>query len=363
MSEAGPKTAARVDERRTMFARAARRPGTPSYEDTYRRWPELQAADDRIRALPALCTPGGRYYDPVVSAEADAYFAAIDRLAPDPDEVDRWAARLAGTAAHGAARTLRDMAHGLGAVAAGCCAVDQAFVYSHKGRQEEDYGRPLGAPLPHALVFLVEMDIAAMRQAPLAPTIRESARQYHRAAHIALTVAAALRAAGRAATPHFDAHYEVILPPLAVAAGLGEVGRNNILVADRFGSRVRIGAVTTEQPLAHDRPVDLGVRRFCAVCRKCADTCPTASLSFGPPEPLPGGSRWPTRVESCYAYWRSIGTDCGICMASCPFSHPDTWPHALVRAVVRRAPALHRLLVLGDDLVYGRRWRPRAPRP
>ncbi len=92
-----PRTVARVDERRTMFARAARRPGTPSYEDTYRRWPELQAADDRLRALPAPCAPGGRYYDPVVSAEAETYFAAIDRLVPDADEVDRWAARLAGT--------------------------------------------------------------------------------------------------------------------------------------------------------------------------------------------------------------------------------------------------------------------------
>ena len=46
------------------------------------------------------------------------------------------------------------------------------------------------------------------------------------------------QAAGHDAKPHYDAHYDVILPPLAVHAGLGELGRNNILVADRFGSRV-----------------------------------------------------------------------------------------------------------------------------
>ena len=41
-----------------------------------------------------------------------------------------------------------------------------------------------------AVVFLVEMDHAAMMRAPRAPTIRESARQYYRAARIALTATA-----------------------------------------------------------------------------------------------------------------------------------------------------------------------------
>ncbi|MGV8040027.1 MAG: hypothetical protein AB2L07_08105 [Thermoanaerobaculaceae bacterium] len=351
---------ARVDERATMFARMARRQGTPQYEDTYTRWPELQAVDDRLRAMPPLCAPGGRHFDPELCAQADAHFAAIDHLEPDPRAVAAWAPRF--VAAEDGSRAARELASALGAVATGACGVDPAFVYSHKGRLDEDYGRELGAPLPHALVFLVEMNHAEMQQAPLAPTIRESARQYFRAAVIARTLAAALREAGWQATPHFDAHYELILPPLAAAAGLGEVGRNNILVAHRFGSRVRIGAVSTDLPLAHDRPADLGVRRFCAVCRKCADNCPSGALSMGDPEGRAGGPRWPTRVEPCYAYWRTVGTDCGICMACCPFSHRDSWPHALVRWTVRHLPLLDRLLVLGDDLLYGRRWRPKAGR-
>lgn len=351
----------RVDERQTLFARMARRPGTPQYEDTYRRWPELQAVDDRLRAMPPLCTPGGRHFDPAVSTAAEAWFEAIERIAPDPDVVAGWAPRLRSPG--NATTTLRELALALGAVAAGGCGVDPAFAYSHKGRQDDDYGRALGAPLPHALVFLVEMDHAEMQRAPLAPSIRESARQYFRAAVVAHTVAAVLREAGWTATPHYDAHYELILPPLAVAAGLGEVGRNNILVADRFGGRVRIGAVTTTLPLDHDRPRDLGVRRFCAVCRKCADNCPSGALSTGEPVALAGGARWTTRVEACHAFWRTVGTDCGICMACCPFSHPDTRPHALVRLLVRRLPWLHRLLVLGDDLAYGRQWRPRPGVP
>jgi hypothetical protein len=54
-------------------------------------------------------------------------------------------------------------------------------------------------------------------------------------------------------------------------------------------------------------------------------------------------------------------TDCGICMAVCPFSHRNTVFHSLVRLVVRRAPWTHRMAVWLDDLAYGRRWNPRAP--
>jgi reductive dehalogenase len=250
------------------------------------------------------------------------------------------------------------MVRALGAVAVGCAPVDQDFVYTHKGRHDADYGRGVHLDHPSAIVFLVEMDFDAMRRAPQAETIRESARQYHRGAVVSKTVAAVLEASGFAAKSHHDAHYDVILPPLAVRAGLGELGRNNILIADRHGSRVRIGAVTTTMPLEHDAPVDLGADHFCAGCRKCAESCPSHALSLGDKEHVRGVFKWPTNVERCYAYWRSVGTDCGICMAVCPFSHRDNAFHGLVRGMVRRAPWTHRAALWFDDRVYGRRWNP-----
>lgn len=347
----------RVDERDTMFARAARRPGTDQYEDYYRRRPELREVDDRLRRLPPLLSPEGRYYAPEIAAETARTFAAIETIQPADEDVGPWVERIASTGEP--TRVLVEMAVALGAGAAGAAAVDEAWLYSHKGRLDHDYGRPVAADLPWALVFLVEMDHRQMARAPRAPTVLESARQYHRAARISHTIAAALRAAGAAARSHYDAHYEVLLPPLAVAAGLGELGRNNILVADRFGARVRLGAVTTDLPLSPAVPVDLGVHAFCQRCKKCSDNCPTGSLSAGEPELIRGVTKWPTRVERCYAYWRRIGTDCGVCMAVCPFSHRDDWFHALVRRLVRLHPLAARLALVGDDLVYGRRWRPR----
>jgi reductive dehalogenase len=177
-----------------------------------------------------------------------------------------------------------------------------------------------------------------------------------------MNAAAAIRAAGHDARPHYDAHYDVILPPLAVRAGLGELGRNNILVADRYGSRVRIGAVTTDMAIAPGRPVDLGVAPFCEICKKCAENCPSRALSTGEREDVLAVRKWPTDVKRCYGYWRRSGTDCGICMAVCPFSHRDTPFHNLIRRVVRLHPMLARMALFGDDLWYGRKWTARRSR-
>ena len=73
----------RFDERDTMFARMARRAGTPPYDDYYARRPELQRTDDRIRGMPGLCQPGGRHYDPEISARAETYFEEIPDLEPE----------------------------------------------------------------------------------------------------------------------------------------------------------------------------------------------------------------------------------------------------------------------------------------
>lgn len=348
----------RVDERDVLFSRAALEPGTAPYAEYYAAHPGLRLGDDALRALPPLLSAGTAFYDAEVMAEAAQHFEAIDRLEVDRGWVEACARALA--AAPDPFRALLALAREQGAVAAGWAPLEQAFVYTHKGRFPADQGRPVVLEHPRALVFLVEMDWEEMQRAPRAPTLRESARQYRRAASVSLHLEALLRAMGYSAKHHYDAHYEVILPPLAVLAGLGEVGRNNLLIADRFGSRVRIGCVTTDFPAPVSRPVDLGVQRFCEVCGKCAENCPSRALETGGRRVVRGVAKWPTEVERCYRYWRQVGTDCGICMAACPFSHRDHPLHNLVRWMVRTLPWAHRLLVWGDARLYGARWKVRC---
>jgi len=353
-----PIPEARMDERDVMFSRAALQPESPHYEGYYTNHPEWKVVDDALRALPPLLSPGTTFYHAETMGAAGAFFEAIDSLVVDENWVREHAAVLAASSNPSA--SLKAMALELGAVAAGWAPLNPAFIYSHKGRFSEDHGLPVHLDHPCALMFLVEMDFETMRRAPRAPTLRESARQYHAAARISLHLEAMLRASGHGAKQHYDAHYDVILPPLAVLAGLGEVGRNNILIADHYGSRVRIGCVSTDFQARLDHPVDLGVQAFCEICKKCAENCPSRALEINGKHVILGVEKWPTSVESCYRYWRKVGTDCGICMAICPFSHRNNALHNLVRWMVKRLPFLNGLLVWGDGLLYGRRWKPKA---
>lgn len=339
-----------VDERDTMFARAERRPGTPEYADYYDRRPEYREADDSIRRKPPLGSPESQYYDPDLANAAEQYFEAIEDLEPRPGRVQEWADRLA-TAAN-PEPVLESLATNLGAVDVGFTELPSELVYSHKGRFDDTYGKPIDLGHEFAVVFLVEMDHGAMEQAPKPPVLRESAKQYYNAAHIAKTMAAVVREQGFDAEPQYDAHYEVILPPLAVEAGLGELGRNNILVADTYGSRVRIGAVTTTMQLRSDDPISLGVERFCRSCKRCATQCPARALETGEKQVIRGREKWPTDETRCYSFWRQAGTDCGICMANCPFSHPNSFLHNTVRTIIKRAPWLAPVLLWVDDIVY-----------
>lgn len=63
-------------------------------------------------------------------------------------------------------------------------------------------------------------------------------------------------------------------------AGLGWIGRNNLLVNKVFGSRMRLVSVLTDMPLAQDAPV----KDNCGSCRLCIEACPCGAIKEGPLE-------------------------------------------------------------------------------
>ena len=52
---------------------------------------------------------------------------------------------------------------------------------------------------------------------------------------------------------------------------------------------------------------------------------------------------------------------CGLCMKVCPFSHPETLVHNLVREGIRRSAFARTVSVWGDRLLYGRRVKHARP--
>ena len=67
---------------------------------------------------------------------------------------------------------------------------------------------------------------------------------------------------------------------VARRAGLGWVGRNNLLVTPEYGSRVRLVTILTDLPLSPDHPLE----KDCGDCRKCIELCPAGAIAEDPSE-------------------------------------------------------------------------------
>ncbi len=343
----------RLDERDAMFSRAALVPGTPQYESYYSLRPEKKDIDAELRALPGLYAPGSRCYEPLNAEIPVAIFSLLEELRP-----------LASPGVEGPrvrvppaemSRRLKGMARYLGAVSAGVAPLYREYLYSHIGRRMAEYGEPVRTDHRFALVYAVEMDYSMVKGAPRVQIGAESSKQYLEAAKIGLSLAHYLRVLGWDARAHIDGNYLVVAPPLAAEAGLGEVSRMGILVTEDYGPRVRLGVVTTDMPLEPDGPVDLGIEDFCRVCMKCADNCPSGAIPRDEMRLDRGILKWTIDQERCYRFWRENGTDCAICMSSCPYSKPNTPVHRPVRLLVRRSSLARRLALAADDWLYGRR--------
>jgi reductive dehalogenase len=349
----------RVDEREITFARARLKPGSPHYASYYTQHPDHQVVDERIRALPGLLSPAALKAHPLHFAAAEAGFMI-------PGALREWvdgpvAPTMLSLAPDAATTYLKGLALYYGARTAGVALLQPAHVYSHIGRGSGEYGAPLPVEHRYALAFTVEMAHALVGAAPEAPAVLETAKEYAVAAQIACQLAAFIRALGYPARAHIDGNYRVIAPLVARDAGLGDIGRMGILMTPELGPRVRLGVVTTDLPLVVDgRSPRADMLDFCRICKKCAETCPSRAIPFDDRKEIAGALRWQIDSARCFHYWNVIGTDCGRCMSVCPYAHPDTFSHRLVRWATRHSGFARRAARHLDDLFYGRK---PAPRP
>ena len=77
------------------------------------------------------------------------------------------------------------------------------------------------------------------------------------------------------------AHYEprLYLKEAGVLAGLGVIGKNNLLITEEYGSQIRLRAVNTNVLLKPDSIiVDPD---YCRRCNLCIDSCPANAFNTG----------------------------------------------------------------------------------
>lgn len=349
---------ARIDERDIMFARHRLAPGSPPYEQYYAMRPEKKPGDDRLRQSPGLLSPRAKLYHPIGFPAADASFAIIEAL---QSQVDGPVAeqQVQMTPAEATAAVKRSAMH-YGAHSVGVAELRDYHIYTHIGRGQGVFGAPIELSHRYAIAVTTEMSHSMVQQAPAAPATMETSKQYLAVGVVALQLAVLIRSLGYPARAHIDGNYRVICPLVARDAGLGEIGRMGLLMTPGLGPRVRIAVVTTDMPLLPDSPTrDPTVVDFCRICLKCAESCPTRSIPFEDQQVIDGVERWKINPETCFAYWTVAGTDCGRCMAVCPYSHPDNALHGMVRWAIRRSAQARQLALWMDDLFYGRQPKPR----
>ena len=107
----------------------------------------------------------------------------------------------------------------------------------------------------------------------------------------------------------------------AAHAGIGWFGKNDVIITEKFGPRVRLSAILINEVFEYGQPITRG--RCPEDCTKCVDICPCKALK---------NRQWTLEMDRgeiidyqrCNrmrsAYIKKLGRKnaCGLCLAVCP---------------------------------------------
>jgi hypothetical protein len=209
----------------------------------------------------------------------------------------------------------------IGASLVGICKLKKDWLYK---------GVEIPKRFENAIVIAIEMDLKAIETSPAVPAAIATAVGYSKMGFILACMGEFIRNLG------YDAiqcgNDTALSVPLAIDAGLGELGRNGLLITPHYGPRVRLCKIFTDLPLEPDKPIDFGVKKYCEMCKLCAKHCEAKAISM---EDEPnfdiacrsnnmGALKWYVNTERCYLYWCENGIDCSTCIKVCPYNQLPT---------------------------------------
>nr|VFJ44619.1 MAG: Epoxyqueuosine reductase QueG (queuosine biosynthesis) [Candidatus Kentron sp. FW]VFJ69407.1 MAG: Epoxyqueuosine reductase QueG (queuosine biosynthesis) [Candidatus Kentron sp. FW] len=167
-------------------------------------------------------------------------------------------------------------------------------------------------------------------------TIHEVLTVYYRNHVRARKLADWVRSHGWAAYGYgYPVNTPLNLLPIAIEAGIGELGKHGSLICPEMGALFRLTYVLTDLPLAIDGRRDYGIDDYCAGCQVCVRNCPTAAI-YNEKQMVRGVERWYVDFDKCVPYFNEYA-GCGICVAVCPFSQPGRGPIISRKMLQRRS--------------------------
>ena len=111
----------------------------------------------------------------------------------------------------------------------------------------------------------------------------------------------------------------------AARAGIGWFGKNDVIITERYGPRVRLSAILIDEVFTYGQPITAG--RCPDECTACYDICPCKALK---------NQQWSieknrseiidyqkcNRMRSAFIKKLGRKNACGLCLAACPFGRP-----------------------------------------
>jgi reductive dehalogenase len=246
-------------------------------------------------------------------------------------------------------RHIKQLGYFLRSDIVGICRLPQYAVYSH-----DMMGKEVNLNHKNAIVIVVDQDYDTMLGSTGDDWISgsQSFIGYSNTALISCIMADYIRRLGYPARAHHAMSYLVVVPPLLLLAGIGEMSRAGIVLNPFLGTRFKAAVVTTDLPLKIDKPVDFGLQEFCEKCLKCAVECHSNAIPRGGKVLYNGYETWHFDADQCSKFRTSNpnGSACGRCIKVCPWNKPEGWTHDLVRWIAKNTPFLDKFIVKMDDV-------------
>ena len=182
----------------------------------------------------------------------------------------------------------------------------------------------LGVEVTHknVIAVIVYEDYAKALEGPDEVDL-EAMTAYAKCADIATELARFIREElGYPAIAHHNGSFQIQAIPVFQEVGFGELGRHGSLIHPELGSNFRPGFITTDLPVAFDKPREFGIQAYCLSCNLCRNNCPGDAI---PDDYIvtDGVKRWLTNIEKCYPISRFRESYCHICVDVCPYIYKE----------------------------------------
>lgn len=218
---------------------------------------------------------------------------------------------------------IRNTARKLGAGAVGITHVIQKALYQN-----------YETPFKYAISILYPMDYDEMEHVTKLRGGMETMRAYVGITRIIVRLAQYIRSLGWPARAYCESA-DILHIPIAINAGIGELGKHGSLINKEYGSNFRLATILTDLPMAVDKPIDIGVEDLCLNCRRCTIDCPADAITDSK-HLVRGIEKWYVDFDKCVPYFvKTFG--CGICIQVCPWTKPGRGPDLSEKLLNKRA--------------------------